>query len=392
MSLDSALFATRIAAMRDPRLEKLADVLVNYSVGVKPNQLVRITGSPVAQPLFVELYRKVIAAGGHPMARMVPEELGEYFLKEANEQQLRFLNPVSLFEYEKVDCSIGIWAEENTKSLTNCDPRRIAITEVARRPMLDIFMKRAAAGSLKWCGTQYPCQAPAQDAEMSLSEYEEFVFNAGKLNERDPVAAWKQMGERQKRLVDFLQGKTDYHVVSSNGTDVRMNLAGATWINCDGHENFPDGEVFTGPVLDSVNGVINFSFPAVHNGRECDGVRLTFKNGKVVDAKADKGEDFLISMLDMDAGARMIGECAIGTNYDIKRYTKNTLFDEKIGGTVHFAVGAGYPETGNTNKSGLHWDMVVDLRQGGFVEIDGVKVNVDGKFTRDGFPSVEAHG
>jgi aminopeptidase len=196
------------------------------------------------------------------------------------------------------------------------------------------------------------------------------------------------VSERQKRLVDFLNGKKEYHVVSANGTDVRMSLAGSTWINCDGHENFPDGEVFTGPVIDSAQGQINFSFPAVHHGRECDGVKLTFRNGKVVDASATKGEEFLISMLDMDAGSRSIGENAIGTNYDIQQYTRNTLFDEKIGGTVHFALGAGYPESGNSNQSGLHWDMVVDLRQGGFVEVDGVKIVVDGKFTRDGMPGI----
>jgi aminopeptidase len=168
-----------------------------------------------------------------------------------------------------------------------------------------------------------------------------------------------------------------------------MDLTGCTWINCDGHENFPDGEVFTGPVIDSVNGTIHFSFPAVHHGREVQGVRLKFKNGKVVDAAADKGLDFLISMLDMDAGSRFLGECAIGTNYSITRYTKNTLFDEKIGGTVHFALGAGYPETGNKNQSGLHWDLVVDLRCGGYVEIDGTKININGKFTRAGFPGLE---
>jgi aminopeptidase len=166
-----------------------------------------------------------------------------------------------------------------------------------------------------------------------------------------------------------------------------MSVSGKTWINCAGHENFPDGEVFTGPVLDSVNGVVHFSFPAVHKGRECDGVKLTFKNGKVVDASAAKGQDFLYSMLDMDAGSRFLGECAIGTNFGITRYTRNTLFDEKIGGTVHFALGAGYPETGNSNESGLHWDMVVDLRKGGFVEIDGTKINVDGQFTRDEWPN-----
>ena len=374
--------------MRDARLDKLADVLVNYSVGVKKDQLVRISGPPVAQPLIVAMYRKTLAAGGHPVVRMAPEELSEILLKDGGDDQLRYCNPIGIYEYEKIDCSIGIWAEENTKALTNCDPKKIGLTQAARKPLMDIFMTRAAQGSLRWVGTQFPSQACAQDAEMSLAEYEDFVFEAGLLNKPDPVAAWKRISERQQRLTDFLNGKADYHVVAANGTDVRMSVAGRTWINCDGHENFPDGEVFTGPVIESVEGQINFSFPAVHHGRECDGVRLTFKNGKVVDASATKGEDFLISMLDMDGGSRFLGECAIGTNFDITRYTRNTLFDEKIGGTVHFALGAGYPETGNKNESGLHWDMVVDLRQGGHVEIDGQKILVDGKFTREGFPGL----
>ena len=372
--------------MRDPRFDKLADVLVNYSVGVKNGQLVRISGPPVSQPLIVSLYEKVIEAGGYPSVRMVPEELNEIFLKKANDDQLRFCNPISVYEYERLDCSIGIWAEENTKALSNCDPKKIGITQAARKPLMDIFMKRAATGSLRWVGTQYPSQACAQDGEMSLSEYEDFVFSAGMIDRPDPVAAWKKVSERQQRLVDFLNGKTEYHVKSSNGTDVRMSLAGKTWINCDGHENFPDGEVFSGPVIDSVEGQVNFSFPAVHHGREVDGVRLTFRNGKVVDAGATKGFDFLMSMLDMDAGSRYLGECAIGTNYDIQQYTRNTLFDEKIGGTCHFALGAGYPESGNNNQSGLHWDMVVDLRNGGFIEVDGIKIVVDGKFTKEGFP------
>jgi aminopeptidase len=372
--------------MRDPRLEKLADVLVNYSVGVKSGNLVRISGPPIASPLVIELYRRVVDAGGHPIVRMSPEELGEIFVKHASDEQLKYLNPINVFEYEKIDCSIGIWAEENTKALSNADPKRIGLSQAARKPLMEIFMKRASSGALKWSGTQFPCQAAAQDAEMSLSEYEDFVFGAGLIDRLDPVAAWTQISQRQQKLVDFLNGKKDYHVVAANGTDVRMSVADHTWINCDGHENFPDGEVFTGPVIESVNGQINFSFPAVHHGRECDGVKLTFRAGKVVDASATKGEEFLFSMLDMDAGSRFLGECAIGTNYGITRYTKNTLFDEKIGGTVHFALGAGYPETGNNNQSGLHWDMVVDLRHGGFVEIDGQKVNVDGKFTKAEWP------
>ena len=373
--------------MRDPRLEKLADVLVNYSVGVQKDQLVRISGPPVAQPLVVELYRRVLAAGGHPVVRMMPDELQELFLKHGSDEQLKHLNPIQVFEYEKIDGSIGIWGEENTKALSNVDPAKIGLSQAARKPLLESFMKRAADGKLRWVGTQYPNQAAAQDAEMSLAEYEDFVFAAGMLDRPDPVAAWKAVSERQQRLTDFLNGKRDYRVVAANGTDVTLSVENRKWINCDGHHNFPDGEVFTGPVIDSVNGRIHFSFPAVHHGREVDGVRLTFRDGKVVDASASKGQDFLFKMLDMDAGSRFLGECAIGTNYSIKQYTRNTLFDEKIGGTVHFALGAGYPETGNTNQSGLHWDMVVDLRRGGYIEVDGVRLNVDGRFQRDGFPA-----
>jgi aminopeptidase len=266
------------------------------------------------------------------------------------------------------------------------DPKRIGLAQAARKPLMDIFLSRASEGKLKWVGTQFPTQACAQDAEMSLSEYEDFVFGAGLIYDADPVAQWKKISVEQQRLADYLNGRKQYRVVAANGTDLRMSVEGRRWINCDGHENFPDGEVFTGPVVDSVDGQVNFSFPAVHHGRECDGVRLTFRGGKVVEASAAKGEEFLISMLDTDAGSRFLGECAIGTNYGITRYTRNTLFDEKIGGTVHFALGMGYPETGNTNKSGLHWDMVVDLRRGGYVEVDGVKINVDGKFTKEGFP------
>jgi aminopeptidase len=374
--------------MRDPRLEKLAHVLVNYSVAVQPGQLVRINGLPGAMPAVAEVYRKVLQAGGHPVVNFAPEELQEIFLKTASDDQLKFVDPITRFTYETIDCSIGIWAEENTRALSNVDPKKMGISQAARKPLLDLYLRRAAEGKLKWVGTQYPTLATAQDAEMSLSEYEDFVFAAGLLDQPDPAAAWRAVSQRQQRLTDFLNGKRDYHVVAANGTDVRMSVADRTWINCDGHHNFPDGEVFTGPVLDSVNGTIHFSFPAVYHGRECDGVRLKFRDGKVVEASAQKGEDYLISMLDMDAGSRFLGECAIGTNFGITRYTRNTLFDEKIGGTVHFALGAGYPETGNTNESALHWDMVVDLRPGGHIEIDGQRFNENGRFTREGFPNI----
>lgn len=367
--------------MYDSRLDRLADVLVNYSVGVKKDQLVRISSPLAAAPLAALLYAHVLKAGGQPFVRMAPEELREILAKHGNAEQLGFCNPIALYEYENIDCSIGIWADENTRALSNCDPARLAAIEAARRPLNDVFFARAASGKLRWTGTQFPTQASAQDAEMSLSEYADFVFTAGLLDKPDPVAQWKRISQRQQRIVDFLNGKKQYRVVAANGTDVTMSIENHVWINCDGHENFPDGEVFSGPVVDSVNGQINFSFPAIHNGREVDDVRLSFRDGKVVNADASKGAEFLISMLDMDEGSRYLGECAIGINYAITRYTRNTLFDEKIGGTVHFALGAGYPETGNTNKSGLHWDMVVDLRPGGYVEVDGKRLVEDGKFT-----------
>jgi aminopeptidase len=256
--------------------------------------------------------------------------------------------------------------------------------------MMNRFFERAAAGSLRWCGTQFPCHASAQDAEMSLRAYEDFVFRAGLLHLDDPAAAWRQVSERQQRLADYLEDKHEIHFTTPQGTDIRLAVEGRHWINCDGHENFPDGEVFTGPIEDAVEGVICYSFPAVHGGRECDGIRLTFRGGKVVDAQADKGLDFLTAMLDQDAGARTLGEIAIGTNYSIERYTKNTLFDEKIGGTFHAAVGASYPESGGKNDSALHWDMVCDLRHGGKIFVDDKLISENGRFLDATWPAPNA--
>jgi aminopeptidase len=372
--------------MRDSRLAKLAEVLVDYSTGVKKGNLVRISGPTVAEPLIAEVYRRVIKAGGHPLVRMSSEELDEIRFKNASDEQLQYVPALAMQEVESIDVSIGIWGEQNTRSLSGCDSKRMAIASKARQPIFNTFLKRGASGALKWTGTQYPTQASAQEAEMSLAEYEDFVFAGGLLDRPDPAAAWREVSKRQQRLADRLNGHRDYHVVAANGTDIRMSVDGHHWINCDGHENFPDGEVFTGPIIESVSGVINFSFPAVYHGRQVTDVKLKFKDGKVIDASASKGQDYLFSMLDMDAGSRFLGECAIGTNYQIKRHTGNTLFDEKIGGTVHFALGAGYPETGNANQSGLHWDMVVDLRKGGLIEIDGQKISTDGKFIGEGMP------
>jgi aminopeptidase len=368
--------------MADPRVEKLASVLVHYSLGLKPGQVFRINAPVAAADLIRAVYQEAVRAGAHVLPRIMLDGLDEIFLKQANEEQLRYLSPLAMQEIEQIDATLTIWADSNTKALTGVDPQRAALSQQARRPVMQTFMQRSAAGSLQWCGTLFPTQAHAQDAEMSLSEYEDFVYSAGHLDEADPVAAWRAISARQQRQCDRLMAVRDLHIVAP-GTDLRLSVAGRTWINADGTKNFPDGEVFTGPVEDSAEGVISFTFPAVHLGREVEGVRLEFERGKVVRATARKGEDLLTSLLDMDAGARFIGEFAFGTNPDIQRFTRNTLFDEKIGGTIHLAVGASYPDTGGTNQSALHWDMVCDLRQGGQVFADGDLIYRDGRFLSD---------
>jgi aminopeptidase len=265
--------------------------------------------------------------------------------------------------------------------LSNIDPQKQAITQKAMAPLFQKFMTRSANGQLSWVGCLYPTNSFAQDAGMSLADYENFVFDAYKLDKKDPIAAWKEMSAYNSRIIKYLSTKKQIRIVAPD-TDLTYNVAGRKWINCDGDNNFPDGEVFTAPIEDSADGHIRFTFPAVYSGREVDDVRLEFKNGKAVSAKAARGGEFLTVMLNSDKGARFLGEVAIGTNFGIKQFTKNTLLDEKIGGTIHMALGQAYPETGGKNKSGLHWDMVCDLRQNGEMYADGELFFQNGKFLK----------
>jgi len=383
--------------MRDPRHAKLADVIVRYSTRVKPGDLVCIVSDPVAMPLIVATYEAVLRAGGNPYWQPRSELLDEAKVTLGSKEQLTYLNPLQMDQVEKIDVHIGFWAEQNTKAMSRIDPSRVAMMQAARKPISKRFLERAALamenkpGGLRWCGTQYPTLASAQDAEMSLSQYEDFVFGAGLLDHPDPLAAWEAIHVRQERVREYLQTVTELTFkvpphAGHDGTNLVVNVdpKRSRWINCAGHENFPDGEVFTGP--QGVDGHVNYSFPAVYQGREVHGVRLAFKGGRVVDASAKKNEEFLIKMLDQDAGARNLGEIAVGTNYSIKEFSRNTLFDEKIGGTFHAAVGAGYPESGSANESGLHWDMVCDLRNDGPIAgLPGGEIAGDGKvFHRNG--------
>jgi len=380
------LKSLEMCVMQDPRLDRLADVLVNYSVGVRPNDLVRVSGPMVSRPLIVALYRAVLAAGGYPHVQMAPDECVETKLEYGTPAQVAFEDPLDLHLVETIDVSIGLWGQDNTKALSGIDPARQTLLSQARKRIMARFIDRAAAGQLRWVGSQFPCHAAAQDAQMSLAAYERFVFKAGLLHLDDPAAAWRQISQRQQHVVDYLNGKREVRFVTPQGTDLRVGVQDRVWINCDGHENFPDGEIFTGPIEDATEGVVCYSFPAVYGGREVDGIRLRFSAGRVVDASATRGEDFLFAMLDQDQGARVLGEIALGTNYAVQQYTRNTLFDEKIGGTFHAAVGSTYPETGGKNQSGLHWDMVCDLRQGGQVFVDGTLISENGRFLDPAWP------
>lgn len=364
----------------DPRVDKVAEVMVNYSVAVKPNDLVLIRVlDPQAEPLALEVQKHVLKAGGNPTFLMAPSRATEVFFKYASDEQLEWLNPMQKWLWEKADVMITLIADANTKELTNVDPARLSRAQKARAPISKIFMKRQATGELRWTLTQHPTQSAAQDAEMSLSEYEDFVYGACMVHLKDPAAHWRKVSQEQERLVNWLAGKDKVHVKGEN-IDLALSVKGRKFINADGKKNFPDGEIFTGPVEDSVNGWARFTYPAIYNGREVDGVELTFKNGKVVKATATKGEDFLNAILNTDAGARYLGEFAIGTNVGVKQFTRNILFDEKMGGTMHMAVGAGYPDTGAKNESAVHWDMICDMRSGAEIHVDGELFYRNGKF------------
>lgn len=364
--------------MADIRVSKLAKLLVNYSLRLKKGDTFMINCKTACEPLLKEVYKEAILAGAHPIVFNNPEELNEIFLKYGSDEQLSYVPPYSLDLIKTVDAYLTICGEHNTKSFSNIDPTRMKLRSQAMAEYSKIYMERMGNGSLRWCGTQFPTNGSAMDAEMSLSEYEDFVYGAGHIDSEDPVAHWMKVHEEQERLVKILNTKSEFEIIAKD-THLKLSAKGRTWENCDGKVNFPDGEIFTSPVEESINGHIRYTYPAIYNGREVEDIILTFKDGKVVDAKATKGEDYLLQMLDIDKGSRYVGEFAIGTNYGIKKFTKNILFDEKIGGTIHIAVGAGMPECGGKNVSSLHWDMICDMKNGGEIYADGELIYKDGK-------------
>jgi aminopeptidase len=368
--------------MTDLRIEKLAEVLVNYSTEVQPGDKVLVTGHTLAEPLLRAVYTKALQAGGHPL--LLPSLPGteELLYRYGSDEQLQHVPaPVKLIT-ETYDVRINVRGQANTKSLSNVDPSKMVLRSQAHTELTKTFMQRSASGALRWVSTLFPTNAYAQDAEMSLGEYEDFVYGACLPNLDDPVGYWREFSAWQQKIVDWLEGREHVRVVGPN-TELQLSIAGRTFINSDGKKNMPSGEVFTGPVEDSVEGHVTFSYPAIYQGREVTGVQLWFEGGAVVKASAEKNEEFLLKTLDTDEGSRYVGEFAIGTNEGIQRFTSQILFDEKINGSFHMAMGAGYPETGSKNESAIHWDMICDLRQGGRIWVDDVVLYENGKFVID---------
>ncbi|MGD8603268.1 MAG: aminopeptidase [Anaerolineales bacterium] len=365
--------------MNDPRVDKLAAVLVHYSTEVKKDDRVLIQGQAVAEPLLKSIYIEVLKAGGHPFLQVGLPGINTLPYKYASDEQLQYIHEPMRYVIENYDVGITIQASENTKAMSNVDPAKLALEQSARKDLFVTMLQRVAERDFRWVGAQFPTNAHAQDAEMSLEEYADFVFNACVPEGIDPVKYWQDFAERQQKIVDWLDGKKEVHIQAPD-TDLTFSIDGRTFQNSDGHENMPDGEIFTSPVKDTLEGHISFSYPGFYQRREVEGVRLWFENGKIVKATADKNEDFLLATLDTDEGSRYIGEFAFGTNQGVTKFTRNTLFDEKIIGTMHLAIGAAFPECGGTNQSSVHWDIVNDMTQGGKITIDGEVMYKDGEF------------
>jgi aminopeptidase len=360
-------------------VERLAKILVGYSTEVKEGEIVSIDGESAAAPLLLAVYEEVLKAGANPIMNVaIDGQLAAYY-KYASDAQLEWISPLSEWALEKADVRIAVGASTNTRELSEVPPERQSRRQSATGELLGRALERAAKGEFRWVYTLFPTNAYAAEAEMSLADYEDFYYAACLADDGDPLTAWQAASAETKRLAGWIEGHEEVRVTAP-GTDIKLGIAGRTFVPSEGRHNMPDGEFFTGPIEDSVEGEVNFHLPASVGGREVAGVRLRFEAGKVVDAGAERGEEFLIQLLDTDAGARRLGELGIGTNYAIDRGTREVLLDEKLGGTVHMAVGKSYPETGGVNESAVHTDLVCDLRQGGKLEVDGTVMQEDGKF------------
>ena len=360
--------------------EKLAKLVVEYAVGVKPNDLVFISSPANAEGLIREVYREAVKAGGHIIKTDISVPgTQEIFYRHASKDQIKYVDSFEIEYAKKITKAVYIYSSFNTRALTNVDPKLKTMRQQARKESNDIFYSRAAKGELDWNLCPYPCLSFAQEASMGLDEYTEFVYKALALDKEDPVIYWKEVEASQNKIIKVLDKGKEMRIVGED-TDITFGIENRKWINCCGHENLPDGEVFTAPKEDAVNGQIRFTYPGIYMGQEIENILLTFKDGKVVDFDASRGKELLAKVLEVE-NANILGELAVGTNYGIQRFTKNMLFDEKMGGTIHLALGMGYPESGSKNKSSIHWDILKDMKsKDSIIYLDGKEIYKAGKW------------
>ncbi len=360
-------------------LQKYARLLVGYCLEVRPGDKILISTTTLAEPLVREVYRTALEAG----ADLVEcdfnfREQEKIFLESASEIALRTNSPFRKMAMENFDCYLNIRAPFNLRELQNAPAGRRKIKTAAGEAISKIYFERTATRELRRNLCQFPTDASAQEAGMSLSEYENFVFGACNLFDDDPQQRWLDRRADQKRIIDHLNRcKTVRYL--ADGTDITFSTDGRTWINSDGQTNMPSGEVYTSPVENAVNGTVHFSFPCIFQGQEIEGVTLWVRDGFVEKWEARQGQKFLDEIFEIE-GTRRFGEAAIGTNYNIQKMTKNILFDEKIGGTIHMAIGQSYLQTGGKNQSPVHLDMITDLKNGGEIFADGEKIYQSGQF------------
>jgi aminopeptidase len=363
-------------------VSRLARLIAEYCVSIRKGDEVVINAGLEALPLVREIYREIVQRGGYPLlVNLRDEVLDEIFYKYAPDEVLEHVSPIERQLVEGINVSISILAPSHTRHLTSIDPDKVSRRSKARHVLSRIFLERSARGELRWTLAPYPTRALAQEADMSILEYEEFVFHATMVDREDPVRAWVEQARWQQRIADFLNRVSELHY-KGPGIDFHIQVHGRKWINDDGKYNMPGGEVFTGPVEDTAEGYIEFDYPAIWRGREVSGIKLVFRRGEVVEAYARKGAEFLRKMIATDEGSKRLGELAFGLNYNITRFTREILFDEKIGGTMHIALGSSYPETGGKNVSSIHWDMIKSLRNHK-VYADGDLVYENGRFIEE---------
>lgn len=355
--------------------------MVDHSTQVQPGDRVAVTATTAAEPILTALYGLILERGGYPHLLIDIPNQDELLFKHASDEQLEFVPVFHQTAFGQFDVLIKIRSELNTRGLSGVASDRLSHRQKATASLINTQMRRGAEGSLRWLSTLYPTTAYAMEAEMGFGEYSDFFFRACHADEGtpDPVAHWQGIEQEQKRIIQAIQGH-DLVTVRGPHADLSLSIQGRIFRNACGQHNLPDGEIFTGPVENSLNGWVRFSYPAIYQGRVVEGIELKFVDGKVIEATAKKNQDVLLTMLDIDEGARYVGEFAIGTNFEINRFTHSILLDEKIGGSFHMALGAGYPETGSQNKSLIHWDMICDLRQDSEITVDGEVFYRDGQF------------